>query len=158
MPVGSGPGLELRRHRIGAHGFEHEVGAAAAEQTAGVAAAEPQTIVGALGEIAHVVHEAIALDVGIEDVGRADLQRQLAARADRIDGDDSRGARDPRALNAAQPQRTASDDGDGAPGIDERGIARRRAAEAGDGDAAADHAELDGRSLWSQTAPPIPRT
>ena len=150
-----GTGLDLRLRAIRADGLDDEIGAAAAEQSSRVAPAGPEPVVRRARHLAHLRHELVALDVGIEHVGRADLQRDIAARANRIDGDDRRRARDSRALNGAQAERTAADDGRDRAGRDGGQRLRRGRPEAGDAHAAAHHAELDGARFREHRHDPL---
>ena len=108
-----------------------------------------------LGEAAHVLDDRVAFDVGIEHVRRADLRGQLASNSDRVDGDDRRCAGDFRSLNRAQPERTASDDGDSRSRRHHASVPDRGRAESGHAHATEDHAQVHGAGLRDDRHDPL---
>ena len=75
----------------------------------------------------------------VDDVGRAERQREVALRRDAVDGDDAARADDRGGLDRVQPDAAAADHRDGLAGPDLRGVHHR--ADAG-GHAAADERGL----------------
>ena len=86
---------------------------------------------------------------------RANLHRDLAPCANRIDRDDRRCAGDPRTLHAAQSERSAADDGHDRAGLDERNRLRCGGTESSDGHAAAHHPEIGSRGLGEDRHDPL---
>src|SRR5262245_25233288 len=102
------PLFQLWPTELGTTRLDDEVRAGAAATTARVAAAAPRAAGRSIRQATHALDDGVAFDVGIEDVCRADLHREIAAHLDRIDGNDRGRARDARSLHGAQTERSAT--------------------------------------------------
>ncbi len=137
------PLFELWPHELGAARFDHEVRSGATASSSGVASTAPRTAGGPIRQAAHTLDDGRALDVGIERVRRANLHRKIAPHLDRIDGDDRGRAGDARALDGAQAERSAADNGDDGSRCDGRERTRGGRAKTGHADATQHHSQID---------------
>ncbi len=129
MPVGSGP--------CSSFGLTNSAPAASTTRSGPAPLRRPPEsrpptharLVGPSRQRAHAFDQHGAFDIRIEHVRSAHLHRHLAARPDRIDGDDGGSSADARALHGTEPKRPAPHDGHPLTRFERRQRAGRRGAQ-----------------------------